>query len=157
MNKTLIESPVKVTHTYTQKMVASSTRVFPLLCPVRELEWVKGWPLLKAYTKSGFAEQDCVFITKGEKEEDSIWMITRYDPAVHFVEMVKVTPGKTSCKLQIQLSETGLNSCDSTITYTYIALSREGKDFVNNFSTSDFESMMKDWEKSINEFLSKEM
>ena len=39
------------------------SKVFPLLCPVREADWIDGWNPVLVLTQSGFAEQDCVFIT----------------------------------------------------------------------------------------------
>jgi hypothetical protein len=33
----------RITHEYTQNNVAPPEKVFPLLCPVREADWVPGW------------------------------------------------------------------------------------------------------------------
>jgi hypothetical protein len=38
-----IRAPVRVTHTYTQTLDGSPAEVLPLLCPVREADWVPGW------------------------------------------------------------------------------------------------------------------
>jgi len=40
--------------------------IFKLACPVREDEWLPGWPEIREiiYTESGFAEMGCVFKTK---------------------------------------------------------------------------------------------
>jgi hypothetical protein len=149
-----ILKPVKVTRTYTQKMVAAAARVFPLLCPVRELEWVPGWPLKAAFTESGVAERDCVFVTENESGNDSVWMITRHEPETFFVEMVKITPTMTACRLEIQLAETGSHSCDAIVSYTHVALSRAGEDFVRSFTAESYEAMMKEWESEINAYLS---
>jgi len=37
--------------------------LFPLLCPVREYEWIEPWKCDMIYSDSGFAEQDCIFQT----------------------------------------------------------------------------------------------
>ena len=37
--------------------------IFPLLCPVREYEWLETWQCEMIYTKSGFTELDCIFKT----------------------------------------------------------------------------------------------
>jgi hypothetical protein len=108
----------------------------------------------RSYTQSGVAENDCVFVTKNERGDESIWMITRHEPNNFFVEMVKITPGETACRLQIQLAETGDNSSDANITYAHIALSVEGEKFVRSFTPEYYESMMKSWESQINSFLS---
>ena len=34
--------------------------VFPLLCPVREYEWLEDWTCEMVFSESGVAEEDCV-------------------------------------------------------------------------------------------------
>jgi hypothetical protein len=42
-----IRAPNRVTRSYKQRLVASVSKVFPLLCPVREADWIDGWnPIL---------------------------------------------------------------------------------------------------------------
>ena len=36
-----ILTPTRVAHTYTQHLVAPPKAVFPLLCPVREADWIR--------------------------------------------------------------------------------------------------------------------
>ena len=50
--------------------------VFPLLCPVREYEWIADWRCTMVHSVSGVAEHGCVF-TRGEGET---WITTRYEP-----------------------------------------------------------------------------
>jgi len=38
-----IIKPNRATHTHRQRLHAVPTKVFPLLCPVRETEWTNGW------------------------------------------------------------------------------------------------------------------
>ena len=70
-----IASPTRTSNAFT----APCRRCFPLLCPVREAEWIDGWNPVLILTQSGFAEQDCVFVTDA-KFHDAIWYITRHDP-----------------------------------------------------------------------------
>jgi len=155
LNEKIVEKSVKATRTYTQKMTASADRVFPLLCPVRELDWVRGWPLEKVFTESGVAEKDCVFLTRTESEERAIWYITRHEPENYFLEMVKITPSETGCRFQIQLNQTGADTCDSTITYTYVAMTEKGREFVEGFTAEYYETFMKRWEGMLNDYLVK--
>ena len=64
-----VEKPNRVSRSYTQHLGAPPTEVFPLLCPVREAEWVKDWRPRLVLSDSGFAEPDCVFITPGIPED----------------------------------------------------------------------------------------
>lgn len=92
----------RVTRTYKQRLVAPPAEVFPLLCPVREADWIEGWDPIAVFTDSGVAEPDCVFITAATPH-NAVWFITRHEPAAGFVEMLKITPEVTACKLMIQL------------------------------------------------------
>ena len=54
----------RVTHEYIQTNAASPERVFPLLCPVREADWIPGWRYKLIYSESGVAELGCIFATE---------------------------------------------------------------------------------------------
>ena len=74
-----VRQPNRVTHTYTQRLCRPAASVFPLLCPVREADWIDGWHPLAVYSTSGVAEPDCVFVTDAEPH-DAVWYITRHEP-----------------------------------------------------------------------------
>jgi hypothetical protein len=50
-------------HEYTGFISATPERVFPLLCPVREYEWLDSWHCRMVYSESGVAEDNCIFET----------------------------------------------------------------------------------------------
>ena len=97
-----IVKPNRATRTYTQSLVAPPNAVFPLLCPARETDWIQGWDPPLVVSASGVAEPDCVFITSAQPS-DAIWYITRHEPAAGSVEIIKITPNVTACRLTIQL------------------------------------------------------
>jgi hypothetical protein len=147
----LIIKPNRATHTYRQKLHAPAARVFPLLCPVREMEWAEGWQPDLVISSSGMAERDCVFITP-DKLGKAIWYVTRHEPASWFVEMLKILPGVTACRLEIQLSENG-DRCFADITYSHTSLSSTGDEFVAAFTADYYQGFMQAWEKQLNAFL----
>ena len=53
----------RIVREYTMRIDASPDRVFPLLCPRREYEWIPDWKSDIVFSESGFAERDCVFTT----------------------------------------------------------------------------------------------
>jgi len=55
---------VRVTFTATQSCSAPPEKVFPLLCPIREYEYIPAWECDVVYLGSGFAENGGVFTTK---------------------------------------------------------------------------------------------
>jgi hypothetical protein len=146
--------PNRVSHTYVQRLVAPPSAVFPLLCPVREAEWIEGWDPIDVWSRSGVAEADCVFTTAAPAgaAHDAIWYITRHEPEAGHVEMLKITPGVTACRLTIQLSATAAGS-EAAVSYMHTSLGRAGDVFVAGFTPEYYLQFMRDWEARINHFL----
>lgn len=58
--------------------------VFPLLCPVREYDWIPTWDCDLIHTDSGTAEEGCVFRTAAPSGEGTMtWVVTRHEPPRH--------------------------------------------------------------------------
>ena len=146
-----LQKPHRASHTYTQQLCAAPEAVFPLLCPVREADWIDGWAPVEVISASGLAEVNCVFITPAEPH-NAIWTITRHEPAQGFVEMLKITPEVTVCRLSIQLAPTPTGST-ATITYTHTSLGPLGDAFVASFTESYYEKFMREWEARLNYYL----
>ena len=146
-----IEKPTLATLTFVQKLVAPPERVFPLLCPVLEADWLDGWDPLAVYTDSGVAESGCVFITKAAPHP-AVWMVTRHEPERGFVEMVKISPEVTACRLSIQLAAAG-SGCEATITYSHTSLGPQGDAFVAGFTEAFYDGFMREWETRMNHYL----
>jgi hypothetical protein len=146
-----IAKPNRATHTYRQRLCASPERVFALLCPVRETQWADGWSPELVISSCGVAERDCIFVTP-DKQATAIWYITRHEPEKLFVEMLKITPGVTACRLNIQLSEEGAG-CIADITYAHTSLGPAGDEFVAKFTAEYYQKFMQAWEKALNHFL----
>ena len=146
-----IIKPVRATRSYTQRLVADPAAVFPLLCPVREADWIEGWDPPLVVSSSGFAEPDCVFTTCAEPV-DAVWYITRHEPSAGFVGMLKITPRVTACRLTIQLRP-ATGGAEAAITYSHTSLGPEGDAFVASFTEEFYRKFMQDWETRINYYL----
>jgi len=146
-----VQPPKRATRTYVQKLVAPPEAVFPLLCPVREADWIDGWDPRLVVSASGVAELECVFVTASEPH-DAIWMITRHEPDQGRLEMVKISPGLTACRLSIELMEVPVGS-EATVTYSHTSLSAEGDAFVEGFTEAYYQKFMQDWESRLNHYL----
>jgi len=147
-----IEKPKRVTRTYTQQLVAEPSKVFPLLCPVREADWIEGWDPVVVLSQSGLAELDCVFLTEANPS-NAIWYITRHEPDSGFVEMIKITPTVSACKLSIQLRAVKAGS-EAIVTYSHTSLGPEGDTVVAAFTEEYYRQFMREWEAQINHYLS---
>jgi hypothetical protein len=150
-----ISKPNRATHTYRQKLCAAPARVFPLLCPVRETEWADGWLPDLVISSSGVAERDCVFVTP-DKPKSAIWYVTRHEPENWFVEMLKIVPGVTACRLEIQLTPDG-DKCFADVTYSHTSIGKAGDEFVAAFTGDYYRKFMQIWEQELNNFLKAEI
>ncbi len=141
----------RITHEYTQTNLAPPEKVFPLLCPVREAEWVPGWQYRLIYSKSGVAEAGCVFSTE-ENGRETTWIVSEYDPAAFSIGFVWVIPGAVAAQINISLKPSGGNT-EAVIRYAYTGLSPEGNREVEGFDKNWFRNKMQSWEAAINHYL----
>lgn len=146
-----VRKPNRATRTLTQHLVAGPERVFPLLCPVREADWIEGWDPIVVLSESGMAETECVFATPGTPEP-AIWFVSRHEPERGCVEMLKVVPGLTACRLSIQLAATE-SGCTATITYSHTSLGPKGDALVADFTEEYYARFMEGWEARMNHYL----
>ena len=55
----------KQKHQCKQIWSASPEKIFPLLCPVREMDWIPEWAPKLVISDSGVMEPGCIFIEPG--------------------------------------------------------------------------------------------
>jgi hypothetical protein len=134
-----------------QRIAAAPELVFPLLCPVREADWIEGWDPVSVWSESGVAEPDCVFVTDSD-DRQAIWYITEHSPEDGFVEMLKITPGVTACRLSIRLAPGDVGT-DAEVTYSHASLGPAGEEFVAAFTEEYYTRFMRDWEARMNHYL----
>ncbi|MBM5810625.1 MAG: hypothetical protein FJ191_01470 [Gammaproteobacteria bacterium] len=74
----------RVCFTHTQTYRAAIGAVFPLLCPVREFEYLPAWQCQIVRLDSGRIEDGGVFTTENGSD---VWVVARYEPeaAIRFV------------------------------------------------------------------------
>ena len=147
-----LSPPIRAKHSYTQTLAGPPEIVFPLLCPVREMEWVEGWEPKLVISASGVAELDCIFVMP-DQPNDSIWVVTQWHPQTHFIEFIKVTPGLAVGRIEIQLRPGEADQTLADITYAYTALSQAGEHFVEHFTEEYYTTFMQTWETELNYFL----
>jgi hypothetical protein len=143
--------PVRATRTYVQRLAAEPNVVFPLLCPVREADWIAGWDPPLVVSSSGVAEADCVFTT-ASAPADAVWYVTRHEPAAGFVELIKITPTVTACRVTIQLRPAP-GGTEAEVTYSHTSLGPRGDEFVRSFTGEFYLAFMQDWESRLNHYL----
>jgi hypothetical protein len=147
-----IEHPFRVAHSYTQNLRGPAELVFPLLCPVREADWIEGWSPSLVITASGAAERDCVFIT-GTGAETAIWVITEHDPERGRIEFVRTTPGTAVTRIMIDVRAVNGDRCTADVCYQHTALSAAGEQAMSTLTAEHFRGFMRIWEDRLNHYL----
>lgn len=151
----------RIVHEFAQTNPAPPERVFPLLCPVRETDWLPGWQDRLIYSDSGVAELGCVFTTPnppGSAVEEraaaeTTWTVTDYDPAVFRIAYLWIDPGHVITELSIQLARSGAAETRTRIRYRYTGLSLECNRDLEHHTQPWFKDKMQNWETMINHYL----
>ncbi len=144
---------------FRQTLLSAPERVFPLLCPEREREWLPGWDARWIHSSSGFAERGAVFATRGGESDDAaevIWVVAAHEPPTH-VQFVRWHPGEMVVDLQLDLQPAGTGPpAGSTwldIRYTYTALSPAGGARIASMTEAQWREQMNFWETNLNRWL----
>ena len=91
----------------------SPEKLFRLLCPTTELDWIPKWHCELLHSSSGYAEYNAVFRTNFFGFEET-WICTRYEPnkAIEYSR----TADDICLKLDISLTD----NCDGTVTGRWV-------------------------------------
>jgi hypothetical protein len=143
----------RTTRTYRQTINATPEMVFPLICPVREAEWLDGWQYAMIYSESGLIEEGAVFSTPHAGEADTVWIVTKHDPGKREVEFARFTHASRTCVLRIAVSAKAEHSSFVDISYTYTATTPTGNAFIECLTDEAFVAAVSFWERSMNYFL----
>jgi len=107
-------------------------------------------------SRSGVCEQDCVFVTSPEtpsEPQNSIWLVSKYEPENWFLQMYKVAPEYTISKLEIALVSASGNATTAHISYEITSIGAAGDKFIEEFTEDWYRDFMMDWEKAMNHYL----
>ena len=142
----------RVVKSYTMNLCAPPADVFPLLCPVREYEWVEPWSCEMIHTASGVAENNAVFTTDFSTQGgEEIWVVSRYETD-RAIEFIRITPGFKVNRLDVTLTSGG-DTTMMTWTHTYTGLSEAGNRWIMEMNDDVFRSEKAAIEKMLNHFL----
>ncbi|MCI5083781.1 MAG: hypothetical protein MRY78_18935 [Saprospiraceae bacterium] len=148
----MFQGKQKVLH-FTQVNNGKRPEIFPLLCPVREKDWLDGWEYEMIYSKSGLAEENAVFTTPNEDGQPTVWQIIAYDSENYKIGFLRIRAGYEVVRIHIELTERADELTDCHISYRYTGLSEERNAFIENELESEFRESMKWWEKALNYYL----
>ena len=142
----------RVEKKYAMSVPGSPEVVFPLLCPVREYEWLPYWKGKMVYSISGKAERGCVFTTEFPGKGQAIWMITRYDPP-ETITFAVFLPHSHIWTLNISAKTSRIGECDLIWQHTFTAVNPEGKAFLDQYDDEKHRILMSRIERCLIHFL----
>lgn len=137
---------------HTMHAAGTPEAVFPLLCPVREYEWIEGWQCELVFSESGKAELDCVFRTNFPQDgPEDTWVVSRYEPP-RAIEFVRVNALR-AIHYAIHLDSTKEGRSAWLWVQTLTALTEEGDALVASASAATFAEKIAGLEHKLNHFL----
>ena len=143
---------IRVVKSYTMNLCAPPADVFPLLCPVREYEWIEPWSCDMVFSASGVAENNAVFRTdfpaQGGRET---WIICRYEKD-RAIEFIRVVPEHKVNRLDVALTA-ARDSCIVKWTHTYTGLSEAGNQWIRRLTDDAFRAEKELLERLLNHYL----
>ncbi len=145
--------PKRVSRERVLTINAPAVKVFPLLCPQRETEWLDGWNYKMIFSTSGLAENDAIFSTKHDGDVNTIWAVSRYDKRNKLIEFVRLTWETVITKIIYKVKDNHDGSSSVFVQYIFTSLTEKGDEYVNDSGEKHFEHMTRWIEKSLNYFL----
>lgn len=127
-------------------------QVFPLLCPVREYDWIPGWKCVMIHSESGVAELDCMFRTDFPGEEGRVWQVSRYEPPLR-IGFVSFVPGVMTIALRIGLEAVAGARTRAEWTRVFTALSARGEELLEAYAAGGRPHSMIHLEQYLNTYL----
>ena len=136
---------------FVQRIQAPPGKVFPLLCPVREYEWIEPWRCEMLRSDSGIAEKNCVFRTRfpGESSDD-VWVINHYEPNTR-IEFVRVNALRAVC-FSITLTHDEDGTTSAVNEQLLVGLTEQGNEALDSMADR-FSFEMRMGEAMLNHYL----
>ncbi|WP_299123719.1 hypothetical protein [uncultured Tenacibaculum sp.] len=119
---------------HTQKFQTTPDKLFPLLCPTTEFDWMDGWHCELIYSQSHYHEYNAIFKTDYFIPNET-WVISHFE-ANRIIEFVRVSE-HLSVKVDARLCD----NLNGTTTGTWIvnatALTPQGNQALENMNPDD--------------------
>jgi hypothetical protein len=142
---------LRAVKTCIQHLVAPPDKVFPLLCPTREYDWIEPWKCRMVHSDSGIAEQDCIFVTDFPNEGEDVWVVSVYRPNEE-IQFVRFN-GRRMIRYSITLSDNGDGTTTTEWRQVLTGLSEEGNRLVESLTDEAYRQRIQGLERRLNHYL----
>ena len=85
----------------------------------------------------------------------AIWVVKRFEPESHLVELYKVEPEEKVGLVIVKCAELSATSTKVEVTYQYNALSDAGREFISGFDEAAYVEFIGEWQTLLERFLAR--
>jgi hypothetical protein len=143
----------RIVQSHVIRIAAAPDKVFPLLCPVREVDWIHDWTCRVLYSASGVAESNCVFQTDRPHEGRRTWVVSRYEPG-RAIEFVIFQHDWAIIKLDLALTREDNGMTRIQATHTLTGLNEDGNAAIANLPVDFTQQRWDGLGEALNHYLS---
>lgn len=114
--------------THTEEIHAPAARVFPLLCPVAEYDWIDNWECRLVFAKSGGNEEGCIFTEEmmgpvlTGSAVTSTWLTNRYDEKNRRIQFIIFVHDRAVVRYDVRLDERDSNRTTAVMNFEITAM-----------------------------------
>lgn len=151
-------TPTRICLEAAMHLTVRKETLFPLLCPVREYEWIETWQCTMVHSNSGVAEEGCVFQTilppvgvVAAHPEAAIdtWVICGYCPSQHIT--FTRNNGHRTILYTITLTDTK-DGTSLVWSQQLTALTETGRAMLAETTQEQFATLIKALERMLNHY-----
>lgn len=112
-------------------------KVFPLLCPKREEEWIPGWECETLWSRSGYNEEGAVFRTRKPYGTELYWTTLKFDIGERTVDFLNLAPGLYLFRFVITVEPEASGTLRIVFSQTFTPISEEGDALIRKYEAED--------------------
>ena len=128
-------------------------KIFPLLCPVLEYDWIPDWRCTMFWSRTGVAEKDVIFHTKEAFGRKAVWTCITYEPD-SLIEYLVVSGKDVIMRLTLSLKKKSAEKTEMTWRMLFTMTSLLGRGVIEkSFSKEKFKAFTRLREQQINDYL----
>jgi hypothetical protein len=136
---------------HTQNLHSTPDKIFPLLCPKREYEWIETWKCDIISSESGFAEPDCIFSTHFPGDIKETWFVDIYEKNER-IQFIRFSETRVM-RYSISLHDNKDGTTSALWELRIISLNDKGNMYIDNFLDEVYKTRIAALEKMLNHFL----
>lgn len=142
-----------ITRTGLLEFEATIATVFPLFTPEGERRWAKGWDPKIIYPHDLDVAEGMVFQTRDYGNMLLTWTMFRCDEPNHAVAYNVFAPDYLVRRIEVRCRAAGPSRTNVEVTDSYVGLSAQGNDFIDQLTEANYAAKMANWKEWIGGYL----